>query len=1333
MRPFIIAALIVPVLFASSVTAQEVRILSSDAAGMVIEYRPVVRRLANRDGEMLFDIDHGSSIYSLGEPHLLGRRELLGLPSATGNRVTLLETDYRDERGIRIAAVREPREENEIRDDVRSLEFSRSDFLPSFTANLINTGIARDRILGELVLVPVRWNPSTQVARVYTRIVVRIDFGPATMQFASRGTSDITQPVLLNQSQADNWILARSRRLGKAAATTMATGSWYRVVVPQTGVYRLSRSWFTSAGIDVGTIDPRTLKMYGGGGRELSRDLDQPRPQPLAEIAIDVVGGEDGSFDESDYVQFFGSGTTGFSYNASSKTWVHHINRYASENVYLLTFGGASGKRMVKEASLVEPDAFRPASFRGHEFEEEDLNNLMSSGLMWFGKRLVANAGSAASIAYTRKLHGLIATEPVLYRVQVAGSSEVEHGFTVRDGEKELGTISLGTVNFNSDTDDVAKISGARIFTGTGQLPDDRSTITLTYSALDADRSLGGYVDWVEWQYARRFEPLGDELLFSAPDTAAVIEFVLNGFTTSDVHVYDVTDHGNVLKMDGMAVSGGTVRFQVRNAQGSPRQFLAVATPALKTPTAPGTLPNSGLVESNGAAFLIVTNDAMLPAAQKLKAHRERSGPDQISTMIVRLNEIYNEFGSTLPDHTAIRDFLAWAFANWQIPPQYVLFLGDGHFDYRGITTKESLIVPVAESENSINKIDSYVSDDYFVKIRGVSGNDERVDLASGRIPVQTLDDANNVVDKIIRYESEIIFDPWKNRVTLVADDGWTSYKDTDFTEHSWQSERIATVVPPGMEQKKIYIVSYRTENTASGRRKPEAAVALLDQINQGTLLVNYTGHGSYDVWAHERIFMNDVTIPQMTNANRLTFVSAATCAFGLYDAPGLRSGTELLLLKPDGGIIGGLSAPRVVFSHENSAFNREFLDNVLLNGRELDGRARRLGDALYTTKQRYNNSAGYEKFHLFGDPTVRLALPQYSATIERVLVNDQPSQSDTVQLRALSKVTMEGSIRTAQGAVWSDFNGTTQLSLFDAERTVVIDDPGWNGFSYNQTGGLLYRGKATIREGRFSVSYIVPKDISYENSTGRVALYFDNQSVDGAGYYTSLRIGGSDSSATTDDQGPIINLFMDTRTFQPGDPVNSDPLLIADLFDESGINTTGLGIGHDIEAWLDGGDKSTVLNEFYTGDVDSYQKGTVEYRFRGLEPGRHTLRLRAYDIFNNSSTAETYFNVVGSSQLTLQDVYNYPNPMTEQTAFTFRHSITDPINVDIKVYTLTGRQVRMLTMKNVTDRFVMIPWDGTDEDGDELANGVYFYKVICKTADGGLGSEVLGRLSLLR
>jgi len=533
------------------------------------------------------------------------------------------------------------------------------------------------------------------------------------------------------------------------------------------------------------------------------------------------------------------------------------------------------------------------------------------------------------------------------------------------------------------------------------------------------------------------------------------------------------------------------------------------------------------------------------------------------------------------------------------------------------------------------------------------------------------------------------------------------------------------------MEQKKIYIVSYPTENTAQGRRKPMANTAIIDQINEGTVFINYTGHGSESVWAHEQVFVSDVTIPQLTNRNRLTFFASATCTFGLYDRPGLRSGTELFVLKPDGGAIGGLSSPRVVFSNENSAFNREFLMNLLSKGRESDGQVKRIGLANYAAKQVYFGSGGYEKFHLFCDPTIRLALPRYTANIDSILINGVVSNVDTAQLRALSKVTLFASVRKPDQSVWKEYNGISEISLFDAQRFVPV--PEWGSYSYPIQGGLLYRGQASIREGAFDVTFIVPKDISYENNTGRLSMYVTNNAIDGRGYSTSFRVGGSDSTAGKDESGPEIQLFMDTRSFKSGDLVNENSMLIADLYDQSGINTTGLSIGHNIEAWLDDSEKSIVLNEYFKGEIDSYQRGTIEYPFKNLSEGYHTLRFRAWDIYDNSTTTTTTFRVANSAALSLQSVFNYPNPMAEKTTFTFQHNLSETVNIQLKIYSISGRLVKIIDQPNVADRAIHIDWNGRDDEGDLLANGVYFYKVICSTINGGRVSEVLGKLTVLK
>ncbi|MDH7514716.1 MAG: type IX secretion system sortase PorU [Bacteroidota bacterium] len=1314
--------------------AQEIRLLSSDASGCTIEYRPEmhVHAFSTPGGTFTCVTFEGAApLYPAlaGAPDTKYRALPLGLPGLEGHRVTILESDFTDSSGVLLIPVPTVRRRG---GDVetswpRGPLYDEAGFRPAEAASLVDIGISRHRFLGMLRLFPMLYDARAMRLRMIRRMVVRVDFGPPDPSLTYGGKAETFGLAPLNDDIASRWVLGRMGPLGKRTTTPKLETPLYRFEVGAEGIYRLNAGWFRAAGIDPAGIDPRTIRVFGHGGNELPARLGAPRPDDMQEIAIEVTGEEDGRFDEGDEVRFYGRGTVVWSYDSASRRYVHSLHRFAKSNAYLLTFGGERGKRMQKQISLNEPTAYRPPWFTGREFHEEDAVNFFSSGKLWVGRKINPTATGSSQVVL-RRLEGLVRTEPVRYRIALYAQSEVAHSFLVSDGFT-LGSIPMGTVNFDTDRDDIASFSGVRLYERPGNLPDDRSTVKVEYFVTDPNRSRGGYIDWIEWNYAHRFTAVSDVLLFNSPDTSAVCAFEVGGFSSSDVRVYDVTDHADVRLIDGMDVSGGTVRFQAEAVSGRPRQYIAAAVSAFGLPGPPERAAYGDLHGSRGAACIIITDPALQNAAEMLRAHRERPGDDAIPTRVVTLPEIYNEFNGGVADPAAIRNFLAFAFRNWEITPRYVLLLGDGHFDYRNITTNEKIVVPVWESENSINLIGSYVTDDFFAQ---VSGDDPLVDLAIGRLPVRTAAEAEDVVRKIISYETQPAFGAWKNRVTLVADDGFTTRTD-EGSVHTAQSEDISRILPLEIEQKKIYIVSYPTENTAQGRRKPSANSDLIDQINAGTVIVNYTGHGSDAVWAHEQIFVTDVTVPQLENADRLTFVAAATCTFGLYDRPELVSGTERLILKPDGGAIGGLSAPRVVYSGQNSIFNQTFFTNLVAKGREPDGRVKRIGDAVFATKQQWYSDPGYEKFHLFADPAMRLALPRYRCTVDSILVNGVRAEADTVQFRALSRVMIAASVRRPDSTVWTDFSGSAEVSLYDAQRRITVPLDGWGGFSYTVLGGLLFRGDVTIRDGIFSISLIIPKDISYENSTGRLAMYFHDGVRDGAGYCTSFRIGGSDSSSGTDTRGPEIALYLDTRTFAAGDPVGAQPLLIADLSDESGINTTGLGIGHNIEAWLDGEEVGTVLNDYYRGERDSYQRGTVEYRYRDLPEGKHTLRLRAWDIYNNPSMAETWFTVHAGG-LTLGDVFVYPNPITSGGAtFGFTHNRPGPVNVELKIYTLAGRVIRKLEARDTAERSLRIFWDGTDDDGDRPANGTYFYKLMCTSVDGKEGSERIGTISIIR
>jgi len=375
------------------------------------------------------------------------------------------------------------------------------------------------------------------------------------------------------------------------------------------------------------------------------------------------------------------------------------------------------------------------------------------------------------------------------------------------------------------------------------------------------------------------------------------------------------------------------------------------------------------------------------------------------------------------------------------------------------------------------------------------------------------------------------------------------------------------------------------------------------------------------------------------------------------------------------------------------------------------------------------------------GDPAMQLAYPSGFASIDSI--NGSPVDSlngvprtSPIALKALSRVTLAGTVRDATNKPDTSFNGTLSLRVNDVSRPRTIVDF-YQGYSwkYLASGGTIFRGENSVTSGRFRATFIVPKDIAYADTSGRGRLmaYITRTADDGAGFTNVIQISGTDSTAAVDHEGPDVQISLNSRSFRPGDVVSESPRLIVDLRDSSGINTSTAGIGHRIEAWLNNSTESLDLTEHYTSTKDNYHEGAVEMELSEVKSGRNTIRVRAWDSYNNSSSAETYFEVASSDQLSIVDLFNYPNPFADETQFTFRHNQTGPLDVQIKVYTIAGRLVRDLRTTSVGEMMVRVPWDGRDRDGDKIANGVYLYKVLVRTMDGRFASEAIGKLAVGR
>ncbi len=1315
----------------------EVTTSATGANTLRVEFRPASMRF---DTVMVADrsylrvvIDEGvrpSPITEAGLPDLPWRHIPLAFPAPGPHSVRVVAADYEEVRGVAVLPVPSLKERDGYLEPAGYAERQDmpSGIFPGSIAQLVAPANVRSALIGAVHIWPAQYDPGSRVLRTYSRIVVEVTFAGGPPEPVRSGdvtflSNAVANPDMLRRLQSDATPPAKIA----ASPSVLAAGDWYRLTVTGEGIYKIDAAYLAAAGINAGSVDPRTIKIYGNGGREVPENNAAPRPSDLVENAIYVEGESDGQMGAGDYVVFYGRGTRGIAYDAAAHAPRHYIHHYSDVNYYWLTFGGTPGKRMQSQPSLAASADVVVERFVDALFIEDEKVNVLSSGKDWLGQSL---SGPSGSFTYVNLLPGLVPNDVITYRYSLVAHDGTSPQFTVREGGTTLGVYALAP---GFDYLYATGYTGQAL--GTSSLSNNTSQLNIAFSS--PSNASEGWIDWIEILFPRMLWGVNNYLRFRSPDTTGVAEFRLQQFSAMPM-VFDVTDYANVKLINDV---GGSYMFRASLTGGSVSEYCAAGSSAWKTPAAIQKMSNQDLHGyAEGADFIIVTSAEFKAAADGLKAYRERPEGGGVKTLVIDVAHIYNEFSGGVPDVTAIRDFLKYAFNGWTPQPKFVLFFGGASYDYKGILGSKSTYVPTWQTPESRHDVNSYATDDFFTAF----GSGMVPSLVSGRISSRTVAEANTVVDKIIRYENQSARDSWKTRMLFVGDDAWTSEGGEvgDRTEHSDDAETLArNFTPEEFEKKKIYIAEYPTVYTSQGRRKPGAAQDIIDNINQGALMVNYSGHGNPKVWAHELVFEVNTSIPQLTNTDRLSVFFLATCNFSQFDDPKNYTGSELLMNKPDGGASGVISASRKVYASGNAALNQGTYRRMFVRDPYNRIILERPATALFLYKAAGFNYDNDQKFFFMGDPTMRLAFPRGFASIDSI--NGQPvdsvdgaARTTPITLKALSHVTVTGTVRDAANNRDAGFTGTLTLRVNDVTRqqTIVNFYPGYN-WQYQSSGATIYKGENSVAEGGFRASFVVPKDISYADTTGRGRLvaYVSRTEDDGAGFTSAVRINGTDSTAASDGEGPTIRIALGNRSFRPGDVVTERPTLIVDLSDANGINTSTAGIGHRIEGWVNNSVQSLDLTEYYTSKRDDFREGVVQLQLSDLPLGRNTIRVRAWDSYNNSASAETYFMVESSDRLSISDMFNYPNPFGDETQFTFRQNQQSPLDVEIKVYTIAGRLIQELHSTSVGELMVRVPWDGRDREGDKVANGVYLYKTIVRTVDGRFASEAIGRLAIVR
>jgi len=1120
--------------------------------------------------------------------------------------------------------------------------------------------------------------------------------------------------------------------------SALSTGQIFRISITESGVYRIDRALLQSLGLAPDVIDPADVQVFGNGGRPLIPLAGVDRFEDLNELSVERSGGGDGSFGSSDFVLFYASAPSGWIFDDGA--FEHFVHPFSNDNAVFLKIGSVGSE--LSTSSFPSPNTAPTfSSTEGRHFvdlEEIVWSREHGSGHDWMSHTI--RSGGERVLLNGVALPGLLAGT-IQYEARVAIASNPRATVAMISDDVVLGQRTAPTTTIRGSEYPTSSVT---TFSFAQPVSSDQN-LNLSMRLLNQTNEPEAAIDWVRITYEQNLVA-ADGLLqfFTRAGQTSRQNFELAGFS-SEPRVWDVTD-GISQNAFEVQTGGGNhlIHLPIIDGGAAPREIIAFSQDAIKSLPSEQVrpVPNQNLHGlSSFPDFVIVTGEDFLNAANRLASHRRAEG---MEVVVATQEQVFNEFSGGVPDMRAVRDYMKFLYdraGNQDQLPEYLLLFGDGHYDYRGLSGFQN---PLAnhlfpfETEASTATTASYTSDDYFGLLDDDEGvwqfvsifhrSEERLDIGIGRFPVQNSSEAELLVDKVITYDSPDSFGAWRTSYIAVADDGPTGLtgnvlqQDLHLSNIDQVTELITDQIYPQINMRKIYGETY-DRVFLNGFRQPEARQAILDGIDRGTLVLNYSGHGGPDGLAQEAIFTRD-DAGLLTNGDRLPIVITATCSFGWWDLEEEQSGAEIMLLNPDGGAIALFTAVRLAYTSSsdtslNAGLNRAL--NIQLFDPDGDGLPKRLGDVLRETK---NTTVGLEgnsrKFNLLGDPTMRVGIPPRQASVDRL--KEVPLTDQTGQMKALDRLTIDGSILTSSGSVDLNFNGTVSVTVFDAERQVPLLEQRYSPKPYfRQREDLLWRGEVQVAAGLFTAEFVVPKDISYSNQPGRIAVYAQDGDEQAIGYSQNFLVGGTSDTPPDDSSGPDIRLFLNDSTFVDGASVESDPELIVRLFDQSGINTVGAGVGHEMLLSIDGDDQSAIdIGSGFVAAENSFQEGEIRWNISNLESGMHSLSVRAWDVLNNSNTADLSFSVANDEVLSVSNVYNYPNPMNRETRFIFEHNQPPgtQAEVQIRIYTLSGKPIRTIHSDEALPEGVLssgplqVYWDGKDEDLDRPATGVYLYRI---------------------
>ncbi len=1084
-----------------------------------------------------------------------------------------------------------------------------------------------------------------------------------------------------------------------ASQSQLADGLWVKIAVYESGIHQITYRELSKWGFS----NPEAVTIFGYGGAMLPETFSEDAPDDLSQIPILHTGSK---------ILFYAQGPITWTYNGKTQEYDHEQNTYSTAGYYFLT-DSKSNEAIMTDRSFPNGTAGLTdiTSFDEHAVYEQELYSPGSTGRLFLGE----DFRYTTSRNFTFELPGVDNSEPVKLRTSfgakiVGGTGKIvfsRNGQTLSENSTDnISACSESAYEFVKMTSTLKEIN----------LDSEELSFTLLFRQNSGSLSLAR-LNYFRFNYKRKLQLYNGSIQFRLKQLPENSCYNLQGYS-SNIHIWDISDPQNPVNIIPH-IENGNARFVPTKAH---EEYVAFDEQATQTSVSfVETVANQNLHGMATPDLIILTPKEYISYAQSIaQLHSEIDG---LEVAVIDHTKVFNEFSSGTPDATAYRRLMKMFFdreGGINGKQLYLLLFGKGLYDNRKIgETGKYVKYPTLltyQYGSGTDERASYTTDDYFGFLDDDSGTRiaaDKLRVSVGRLPIKSEQEAKDVISKLTNYLANNDKGSWKNQVCVVAD-------DENYATHMEQAEDICNILENSDANcfiNKIYTDAYTAEITSTGRTYPSAKKKLFQVLDDGVLVIDYIGHGSTVAWTHEDLL--NITDIQSMYLKRLPLFITATCDFGRYDHEDISAG-EILCLNPSGGGIALITTTRVVYISNNHYLNTGVAQQVFKKDENFE--YPRLGDILRKAKcnilQTDSNKLNYT---LLGDPALKLLYPEYKIKVTEINGYDISQTVPTIQAR--DSVFIKGEIYTPQGEKATDYNGIICPTVYDSKINRVSYGYGDEGkaFEFSERSNRLYVGKDSIVNGQFEISFKVPREINFADDLGLINLYcYNDEGQEGSGNESNFIVGGFNDSSNDDFDGPeIYYAYLNSDDFQNGDEVNESPLLIAEVYDPSGINISDAGIGHQMTVTIDNQTIHSDVSSYFEPTVGEFGRGVITYPLSELSEGDHTLRLKVWDTENNSSEVELNFTVKTGLKPVIYDLYADQNPASTSTNFYLRHNRPDAIiNVTISVYNLMGVEVWQYTGKGLSDMFKSYPinWDLTDSSGNRVPGGIYLYKAIIST-----------------